>query len=67
MQPIQNRGSMGFMERRVALPRMTGASGAEPDASNMAQRFPPSSCLMKASQQDLCSEGDCGQQANGME
>lgn len=55
------------MERRVALPRMTGASNTEPDASNMAQRFPPSSRVMKASQQDLYSEGDCGQQANGME
>jgi hypothetical protein len=46
---------------------MTGASNTEPDASNMVQRFPPSSRVMKASQQDFCSEGDCGQQANGME
>jgi hypothetical protein len=40
-QPIQNNGAKGFIEKRVALPRMTGANATERHERKTAKRLPP--------------------------
>src|SRR3981189_2363308 len=47
MLPIQNKGANGFMEKRVPLPRITGASRTERHASSTANRLPPSSRVIR--------------------
>ncbi len=47
MQPIQNSGSNGFMDSRVALFRTTGAIHTQTHARKIANRFPPSSRVIR--------------------